>query len=86
MDHGIVIWISTTNTNVLQTVVDHLMDNLHQHEFQGSVIGTVEPSVALIIGERRAIEAIKGLLGADAVRGSAFLFRVGEVGHEFFNF
>ena len=86
MDHGIVIWISTNNTNVLQTVLDHIAQNLHQHKFQRSVIGTVEPSVALIMGERRAIEAIKGLLGANAVHGRAFLFRVGEEGHDFFNF
>ena len=86
MDHGIVIRISTNNTSVLRSVIDHLVDNLHQQNFQGSVIGTVEPSVALIMGERRAIEAIKGLLDAEAVRGSAFLFRVGEEGHDFFNF
>ena len=53
MDHGIVIWISTTNTNVLQTVVDHIVHNLRQNKFQGSVIGTIEPSQIKRYGGRR---------------------------------
>ena len=86
MDHGIVIRINTSNEKVLQAVVEHIVRNLRQNQLPRSVIGTIEPSVAVFVGERSAIEAIKGLLCANDVSGRALLFHIGKVGNEFFDF